>query len=150
MTVSVSAINSTETIKPQTPQTKVNFAGKNYKELEKDTLELENKKTADIEDDEEEIKYVKGSTGKKIGVATGSLCIPGLGQAINGQWAKAGAFFAGSVGMAIAQVKLIRKHGGYGEELFKNKTYKMLKWAGWALPIVAAIDAWRNARSKVE
>lgn len=71
MAVSVSAINSTETIKPQTPQTKVNFAGKNSKELEKDTLELENKKTADIEDDEEEIKYVKGSTGKKIGVATG-------------------------------------------------------------------------------
>lgn len=149
MTVSVSAINSTETIKPQTPQTKVNFAGKNYKELEKDTLELENKKTADIEDDEEEIKYGKASTGKKIGVAAGSLWIPGLGQAINGQWAKAGAFFAGAVGMAIAKVKLIRKHG-YGEELFKNKTYKMLKWAGLALLIVAAVDAWRNARSKVE
>lgn len=77
------------------------------------------------------------------------MFIPGLGQAINGQWAKAGVFFAGLVGMTIAKVKLVKKHG-IGEELFKNKNYKMLTWAGWALPLVAAIDAWRNARSKVE
>ena len=40
----------------------------------------------------------QGTTGKKIGVGVASYCIPGLGQAINGQWGKAAGFFAGIMG----------------------------------------------------
>ena len=39
----------------------------------------------------------KASMGKKIGVGTASLCVPGLGQMINGENWKAAAFFGGSV-----------------------------------------------------
>lgn len=37
------------------------------------------------------------STGKKWGVGLGSFFLPGLGQAINGQWLKAAGFFGGSL-----------------------------------------------------
>ena len=37
------------------------------------------------------------STGKKWGVGIASYFVPGLGQAINGQWGKAAGFFGGNV-----------------------------------------------------
>ena len=39
----------------------------------------------------------EASSGKKWGVGIASACISGLGQAINGEWGKALAFFGGSL-----------------------------------------------------
>lgn len=39
----------------------------------------------------------EASGGKKWGVGIGSCIIPGVGQAVNGQWGKAAAFFGGSL-----------------------------------------------------
>ena len=41
------------------------------------------------------------STGKKIGVGIASWFIPGLGQAINGQWGKGLGFLGGTVGLGV-------------------------------------------------
>ena len=41
------------------------------------------------------------STGKKVGVGIASTFIPGLGQAINGQWGKAAGFFGGSIALDL-------------------------------------------------
>lgn len=43
----------------------------------------------------------KASSGKKWGVGIGSFFLPGVGQAINGQWGKAAGFFGGSIVAAI-------------------------------------------------
>ena len=54
-----------------------------------DTVEFSNKNKP-----EEKIK--KPSLGKRVAVGTASFFVPGLGQAINGQWGKAAAFFLAS------------------------------------------------------
>ena len=44
----------------------------------------------------------KPSIGKKIAVGAASAFVPGLGQAINGDWGKALGIFAGNIGTAAA------------------------------------------------
>ena len=49
-----------------------------------------------------EYTYEKeASTGKKWGVGIASAVLPGLGQAVNGQWGKGLGFFAGNIGIGI-------------------------------------------------
>ena len=49
-----------------------------------------------------ELTYKTGaSTGKKIGVGVASYFIPGLGQAINGEWGKGLKFLGGFLGSAV-------------------------------------------------
>ena len=47
------------------------------------------------------IEEPKASTAKKWGVGIASFLLPGLGQAINGEWGKAVGTFAGCAGCAI-------------------------------------------------
>ena len=44
----------------------------------------------------------EASSGKKWGVGIASFLIPGLGQAINGEWGKALGFLAGRIGISLA------------------------------------------------
>ena len=46
---------------------------------------------------EARVYETEASTGKKWGVGIASYFVPGLGQAINGQWGKAAGFFGGSI-----------------------------------------------------
>ena len=80
----------------------------------------------------------EASTGKKWGVGIGSFIIPGLGQAINGQWGKAAGMF-----------------DGFGVvNYFAKKSAKDLKInfpaliAGWALAIFSSYDAVKNSGSE--
>ena len=41
----------------------------------------------------------EASTGKKWGVGIASFFVPGLGQAVNGQWGKGAGFFFGHLGL---------------------------------------------------
>lgn len=46
----------------------------------------------------------EASTSKKWGVGIASFFIPGLGQAINGDWIKGAAFFTASIALSLAQM----------------------------------------------
>lgn len=67
----------------------------------------------------------EASTAKKVGVGIASSLIPGLGQAINGQWGKAAGFFFGET----AAISLL---GAVG-------------WLG--IGIWSVVDAVKNAQS---
>lgn len=76
----------------------------------------------------------EASTGKKWGVGIASGLIPGLGQAINGEWGKAAGFFLGNValnGMAFAVSPL-------------------LAIPALGINIWAIVDAVKNAKSNKE
>ena len=45
--------------------------------------------------------YSEKPTPKKIAIATASGVIPGLGQAINGQWGKGGLFLGSVIGLSL-------------------------------------------------
>lgn len=77
----------------------------------------------------------EASTGKKWGVGLGSFFIPGLGQAINGQWAKAAGMFAGK-GVLMYLTNKAAKAG---------KVNIPVTIAHWALGGYAAYDAVKNA-----
>ncbi|MBQ7449894.1 hypothetical protein IJS77_00630 [bacterium] len=44
----------------------------------------------------------QNNTSKKVGVTIASALIPGLGQAINGEWGKAAGFFFGTIAAGTA------------------------------------------------
>ena len=110
-----------------------------------------------------------GTTGKKIGVGAASYFIPGLGQAINGQWGKATGFFAGySVGSAIlgklVYTPLFKKFGeivtkeGIKESEIMNTAMKAISKSFMGIAIssllLTAVKLWstvdgvKNAKSK--
>lgn len=76
----------------------------------------------------------EASSGKKWGVGIGSFFLPGLGQAINGQWGKAAAFFGGGVAVSLAGRKqpVIGMLGSLGV-------------VAWSI-----VDAVKNASSKTK
>lgn len=78
--------------------------------------------------------YTDASTGKKIGVGVASAIIPGLGQAINGQWGKAAAFFATEIVLEIINPR---------KNLFAGLGLIGLK-------IGAAFDAVKSAESEIK
>ena len=76
----------------------------------------------------------EASSGKKWGVGIGSFFCPGLGQAINGQWGKAAAFFGGGIGAAML-----------GKVNFLAGQLGMIGVCVWSI-----IDAVKNASSKTK
>lgn len=84
-----------------------------------------------------EVTYeTEGSTGKKWGVGIASACIPGLGQAINGEWGKGLAFFGGSIGAKIL--------GG----IFRSPAMTMI--GGLGVRIWSVVDAVKNAKGEIK
>ena len=73
----------------------------------------------------------EASTAKKWGVGIGSLLIPGLGQAINGDWGKAIGFLGGTVILTVLA-------GSFGPFVLLA-----LGLRGWSV-----FDAVKNAASK--
>ena len=74
----------------------------------------------------------EASTAKKVGVGIASACIPGLGQAINGEWGKALGFFAGSLGSAFTLGAICPPLG---------------LAAGLGIGIYSIVDAVKNAKA---
>lgn len=84
-----------------------------------------------------EVTYeTEGSTGKKWGVGIASACLPGLGQAINGEWGKGFAFLAGSIATSIAG-GLLRSPG-------------MMWLGGLGVGIWSIVDAVKNAKGEMK
>ncbi len=88
-------------------------------------------------------KYeVEATSGKKWGVGIASAFVPGLGQAINGQWGKAFGFFLGTAALGVgAQVAMLKSKIG------------MAAAAGLGclgLGIATIVDAVKNAKSEVQ
>ena len=87
-------------------------------------------------------KYeVEATTGKKWGVGIASTFLPGLGQAINGQWGKGIGYFLGVNALAFAA-----QFAG-----FKGKLVGALVAGVGALGlgITSIVDAVKNAKSEV-
>ena len=100
---------------------------------------------SDIKDRGSHYEYTyetEGSTGKKWGVGIGSAILPGLGQAINGQWGKGFAFFGGSIAINIAQILLAAK----------GKTGAALTCVAGNIGarIWSVVDAVKNAKSEIK
>ena len=99
-----------------------------------------------------------GRTGKKVGVGIASYYIPGLGQAINGQWGKAGGFLAGTIGLSFltgmlpVSLALRYNNGKFNPVKFKagmaGAVLGMLGILG--VKIWSTVDAVRNAKSNRE
>lgn len=79
----------------------------------------------------------EASTGKKWGVGIASGFIPGLGQAINGEWGKAAGFFFGGIGAQFLTAKLT-----------KNNICGLI--AGSCMSILSIVDAVKNVKPKTE
>ncbi len=79
-------------------------------------------------------------TGKKWGVGIASYFIPGLGQAINGQWGKAAGFFGGSV--------LSGGYVGLGIIAKERVPIAMGGLAALGITIWSIVDAVKNAKSE--
>ena len=76
----------------------------------------------------------EASTGKKWGVGIGSFFLPGLGQAINGQWGKAAAFLGGAVATS-----------------FLTKSNRLLgSLTGIGISVLSIVYAVKNASSKTK
>lgn len=81
----------------------------------------------------------EASSGKKWGVGIGSFFLPGLGQAINGQWGKAAGFFGGAVAAYLLQIS---------RSIFAIKALGALSYLG--ITVWSIIDAVKNASSKTK
>lgn len=80
----------------------------------------------------------EASSGKKWGVGIGSFFLPGLGQAINGQWGKAASMFGGA---CIA----------YGLQIKGKSPTNMIGALGYlGMTVWSIIDAVKNASSKTK
>ena len=69
----------------------------------------------------------KPETGKRIIVGMTSFFIPGLGQAINGQWNKALSIFAGAVGLGMLSVLA----GSVALSIFPAVAFAYRLWASY-------------------
>lgn len=97
------------------------------------------------------------STGKKFGVGVASAFLPGLGQAINGEWGKGLAYFGGTILASTAAFMLFYPNIKSAKTM--NDILKILEKGGnraalasniarWAVAGFAVFDAMRNAKSK--
>lgn len=89
-----------------------------------------------------ELTYeTEASTGKKWGVGLGSAFLPGLGQAINGQWGKGLGFFAGNIALqTMAVLPMIRG----------KMPSPIAGIAALGLGIWSIVDAVKNAKNEVK
>ena len=93
-----------------------------------------------------------GSTGKKVGVGVASI-IPGLGQAINGQWGKAAGFFFGCMALDLltgATAMLIPMMSGRRAVKTGTAGAVVAYLAYCGARIWSIVDAVKNAKSKRE
>ncbi len=113
---------------------------------------------------ETRVYETEASTGKKWGVGIASCYVPGLGQAINGQWGKAAGFFGAYVLTGILTGMGLTKSAKSSAEALKNLTKiptkpKVPKGGLGMLALGAActlgisiwsiVDAVKNARTKI-
>ena len=115
-----------------TPQVPMNLPPAGSQGEKTPTVDTVNLNTAQVTPQEVKPQN-QATTGKKWGVGIASGIIPGLGQAINGQWGKAAAFFFGNLALNLT---------------IKNPMAKMLP--GLVLTIGAIVDAVKNAKSKAK
>lgn len=97
---------------------------------------IETRKNGDVEERRYE---VEASNGKKVGVGVGSFFIPGLGQAINGDWNKAALFFFANIAAIVASGIAIT-----------NRKAKIGLAAGLielSIKVASTVDAVKNAKS---
>lgn len=89
-----------------------------------------------------ELTYeTEASTGKKWGVGLGSAFLPGLGQAINGQWGKGLGFFASNIAIrAMAILPMMR--GKMPSPIAGIATFGLGIWS--------IVDAVKNAKDEVK
>lgn len=99
------------------------------------------------------------STGKKVGVGVASFALPGLGQAINGQWGKGLGFFAATfvaipIIMVAIMAKNMPKNLSLGSVIEFFNTPEMKKFqiltigTNWIMRGLATFDAVKNAKKK--
>ncbi len=81
----------------------------------------------------------EASTGKKWGVGAASFFVPGLGQAVNGQWGKGAGFFFGNIAASALGLVL----GGV-----KPKGVALSTLFGGAVSIWSIVDAVKNASTE--
>ena len=93
---------------------------------------------------------VEATSDKKWGVGIASAVLPGLGQAINGQWGKAIAFFLGTGALSGLSGALL------GKDISALKNPKLFiagsiasGVAALGLIIGSTVDAVKNAKSEV-
>ena len=113
---------------------------------------------------ETRVYETEASTGKKWGVGIASYFVPGLGQAINGQWGKAAGFFGTSVLGGVLASAGLAKSAISKAEMLKNLTKVPAKpnvskgglgimAIGLACSLGASIwsivDAVKNARTEI-
>ena len=90
----------------------------------------------------EYVYETKASSGKKWGVGIASAFLPGLGQAINGDWGKGVGFFLGT-GVLGFLSKLASASGRIGLGIAGGL-------ATLGLGIVSIVDAVKSAKSTVQ
>ena len=102
-------------------------------------------------DYETRVYETDATSGKKWGVGLASAFIPGVGQAINGEWGKGIGFFLGGIGLPL----LVGIAGGFTSVAGggAKKSLAGLYIAGLAanlgLRIWSIVDAVKNAKSEV-
>ena len=80
-------------------------------------------------------------SGKKLGVGISSAILPGVGQAMNGQWGKGTAFLLSCVILEAVKIASSRK----------NYTAPLIASLGLiGLRILAAVDAVKSAKTEVK
>ena len=104
-------------------------------------LDVPSFKAQPINDEFVKTYEVPATKGKKWGVGIASACVPGLGQAINGQWGKGIGFLLGTgalyLGAAFAGMK-----GKIGLALAASLSVL-------GLEVTSIVDAVKNAKSEV-
>ena len=95
------------------------------------------------------------STGKKVGVGVASYFMPGLGQAINGQWGKALGFFAASIGTAIVSgvatvIPMLLKPNAARNAIKSTLSAVIGVAALIGIDIWSIVDAVKNAKTNKE
>lgn len=94
------------------------------------------------------------STGKKVGVGLASGFLPGLGQAINGQWGKAagfaGGYFGGSLLLGSVGLLSLFKHSNKVPSIAGGVSMVLGSIALLGVNIWSIVDAVKNSSSKRE
>lgn len=95
--------------------------------------------------------YISEATaGKKWGVGLASAFVPGLGQAINGQWGKGIGFLLGTGALYVAGV-LSGAIGASSDKAAKGLGAMVALLLGSAgLAVTSIVDAVKNAKSEVK
>ena len=81
----------------------------------------------------------EATTGKKWGVGIASFLIPGLGQAINGDWLKALSFFLSSLSLSVLSNAMKSKN---------PLLQRLFFIAALGVGVWSIVDAVKNATSK--